>query len=89
MRTKHTSHPLPSFPVYSCAFVSPTEFVLGGGGGQSKTGIKNKLVCVLTIILSSDNQCMGTRTSGSTMSKETQRLSLWTNLSWPAVKTRQ
>ncbi|TFK92969.1 WD40 repeat-like protein, partial [Polyporus arcularius HHB13444] len=43
MRTKHTSHPLPSFPVYSCAFVSPTEFVLGGGGGQSKTGIKNKL----------------------------------------------
>ncbi|RDX53578.1 WD40 repeat-like protein, partial [Lentinus brumalis] len=43
MRTKHTLHPLPSFPVYSCAFVSPTEFVLGGGGGQSKTGIKNKL----------------------------------------------
>ncbi|KAI0722173.1 WD40 repeat-like protein [Cerioporus squamosus] len=43
MRTKHTSHPLPSFPVYSCAFVSPTHFVLGGGGGQSKTGIKNKL----------------------------------------------
>ncbi|EJF62868.1 WD40 repeat-like protein [Dichomitus squalens LYAD-421 SS1] len=43
MRTKHTSHPLPSFPVYSSAFVSPNEFVLGGGGGQSKTGIKNKL----------------------------------------------
>ncbi|RPD66687.1 WD40 repeat-like protein [Lentinus tigrinus ALCF2SS1-7] len=43
MRTKHTAHPLPSFPVYSCAFVSPTDFVLGGGGGQSKTGIKNKL----------------------------------------------
>ncbi|OSC98694.1 WD40 repeat-like protein [Trametes coccinea BRFM310] len=43
MRTKHTSHSLPSFPVYSSAFVSPTDFVLGGGGGQSKTGIKNKL----------------------------------------------
>ncbi|KAI0771972.1 WD40 repeat-like protein [Trametes elegans] len=43
MRTQHTSHPLPSFPVYSSAFVSPNEFVLGGGGGQSKTGIKNKL----------------------------------------------
>ncbi|KAI1789016.1 WD40 repeat-like protein [Ganoderma leucocontextum] len=43
MRTKHTSHPLSSFPVYSCAFVSANEFVLGGGGGQSKTGIKNKL----------------------------------------------
>ena len=46
MRTKHTAHPLPAFPVYSAAFVTPTEFVLGGGGGQSKTGIKNKLVCV-------------------------------------------
>ncbi|KAI0751449.1 WD40 repeat-like protein [Daedaleopsis nitida] len=43
MRTQHTSHSLPSFPVYSCAFVTPSEFVLGGGGGQSKTGIKNKL----------------------------------------------
>nr|VWO99661.1 Putative 6-4 photolyase [Ganoderma boninense] len=43
MRTKHTSHPLSSFPVYSCAFVSPNDFVLGGGGGQSKTGIKNKI----------------------------------------------
>ncbi|KAI9001311.1 WD40 repeat-like protein [Trametes punicea] len=43
MRTKHTVHSLPSFPVYSSAFVSPTDFVLGGGGGQSKTGIKNKL----------------------------------------------
>ncbi|GBE79367.1 WD40 repeat-like protein [Sparassis latifolia] len=43
MRTKHTSHPLSAFPVYSCAFVSSNEFVLGGGGGQSRSGIKNKL----------------------------------------------
>ncbi|KAI0824670.1 WD40 repeat-like protein [Trametes gibbosa] len=43
MRTQHTSHSLPAFPVYSSAFVSPNEFVLGGGGGQSKTGIKNKI----------------------------------------------
>ncbi|KAK7695568.1 hypothetical protein QCA50_000204 [Cerrena zonata] len=43
MRTKHASHPLPAFPVYSCAFVSPNEVVLGGGGGQSRSGIKNKL----------------------------------------------
>ncbi|KAH8106308.1 WD40 repeat-like protein [Cristinia sonorae] len=43
MRTKHFVHSLPAFPVYSCAFVSPHELVLGGGGGQSKTGIKNKL----------------------------------------------
>ncbi|KAH9850052.1 WD40 repeat-like protein [Lenzites betulinus] len=43
MRTQHTAHSLPAFPVYSSAFVSPNEFVLGGGGGQSKTGIKNKI----------------------------------------------
>nr|ANC28037.1 WD-repeat protein [Polyporus umbellatus] len=43
MRTQHTAHTLPGFPVYSSAFVSPTDFVVGGGGGQSKTGIKNKL----------------------------------------------
>ncbi|KAI0637920.1 WD40 repeat-like protein [Trametes polyzona] len=43
MRTQHTAHSLPAFPVYSSAFVSPNELVLGGGGGQSKTGIKNKI----------------------------------------------
>ena len=44
MRTKHTPHSLLTFPVYSSAFVMPTEFVIGGGGGQSKTGIKHKPV---------------------------------------------
>ncbi|KAH9071675.1 WD40 repeat-like protein [Lactarius deliciosus] len=43
MRARHTAHSTPSFPVYSAAFLSPTELVLGGGGGTSKTGIKNKL----------------------------------------------
>ncbi|PPQ77338.1 hypothetical protein CVT25_010920 [Psilocybe cyanescens] len=43
MRPKHTQHPLPAFPVYSCAFLSQTEMVLGGGGGASRSGIKNKL----------------------------------------------
>ncbi|KAI0736108.1 WD40 repeat-like protein [Fomitopsis betulina] len=43
MRTQHTPHSLPAFPVYSSAFISEHELVLGGGGGQSKTGIKNKL----------------------------------------------
>ncbi|KAF9535113.1 WD40-repeat-containing domain protein [Crepidotus variabilis] len=43
MRPKHTQHPLPSFPVYACAFLTPNEFVLGGGGGASRSGIKNKL----------------------------------------------
>lgn len=47
MRPRHTQHPLPSFPVYSCAFLSPNEVVLGGGGGASRSGIKNKLVCVV------------------------------------------
>ncbi|EMD40452.1 hypothetical protein CERSUDRAFT_130311 [Gelatoporia subvermispora B] len=43
MRAQHTAHPLPAFPIYSSAFVAPNELVLGGGGGQSKTGIKNAL----------------------------------------------
>ena len=45
MRTKHAVHSLPAFPVYSSAFIGPDQLILGGGGGQSKTGIKNKLVC--------------------------------------------
>ena len=44
MRAKHTKHDLPAFPVYSSAFLSDTELVIGGGGGQAKTGIKNRLV---------------------------------------------
>jgi len=44
MRARHTAHSTPNFPVYSAAFLSPTELILGGGGGASKTGIKNKLV---------------------------------------------
>ncbi|KAJ7507576.1 WD40 repeat-like protein [Mycena galericulata] len=43
MRTQHTPHFLTAFPVYSSAFLSPSHLVLGGGGGASRTGIKNKL----------------------------------------------
>ncbi|KAF9780306.1 WD40 repeat-like protein [Thelephora terrestris] len=43
MRAKHTSHPLKGFPVYSIAFVSANEVILGGGGGSSRAGIKNKM----------------------------------------------
>ncbi|EIN10603.1 hypothetical protein PUNSTDRAFT_132690 [Punctularia strigosozonata HHB-11173 SS5] len=43
MRVQHTAHSIGSFPVCSAAFLSPTELVLGGGGGQSRSGIKNKL----------------------------------------------
>lgn len=44
MRAQHSTHPLPAFPVYSCAFVASDQMVVGGGGGAAKTGIKNKLV---------------------------------------------
>ncbi|KAJ3853001.1 WD40 repeat-like protein [Lentinula lateritia] len=43
MRVAHTSHALPAFPVYSSAFLSQNELVVGGGGGATKSGIKNKL----------------------------------------------
>ncbi|KAJ3883143.1 WD40 repeat-like protein [Lentinula edodes] len=43
MRVAHTSHVLPAFPVYSSAFLSQNELVVGGGGGATKSGIKNKL----------------------------------------------
>ncbi|KII95368.1 hypothetical protein PLICRDRAFT_48333 [Plicaturopsis crispa FD-325 SS-3] len=43
VRARHTPHQLPSFPVYSAAFLSANELVLGAGGGASKSGIKNKL----------------------------------------------
>ena len=44
MRAKHTSHPLKAFPVYSIAFISDDEVILGGGGGAGRAGIKNKMV---------------------------------------------
>ncbi|KAL1740509.1 WD40-repeat-containing domain protein [Schizophyllum fasciatum] len=43
MRANHTKHELPAFPVYSSAFLDDTHLVIGGGGGQAKSGIKNKL----------------------------------------------
>ncbi|THH03583.1 hypothetical protein EW145_g6157 [Phellinidium pouzarii] len=43
MRTRHTQHALPAFPVFSAAFVNDTRLVLGGGGGSSRSGIKNRL----------------------------------------------
>jgi len=44
MRAEHTSHPLKAFPVYSIAFISDNEVILGGGGGANRAGIKNKIV---------------------------------------------
>jgi len=43
MRTHHTPHALPGFPVFSAAFVADDRLVLGGGGGSSRSGVKNKL----------------------------------------------
>ncbi|KAJ8495903.1 hypothetical protein ONZ45_g12666 [Pleurotus djamor] len=43
MRVRHTPHTLETFPVYSSTFLSPNELVLGGGGGSTKSGIKNRM----------------------------------------------
>ncbi|KAL4081742.1 hypothetical protein V8B97DRAFT_87803 [Scleroderma yunnanense] len=43
MRAQHTAYPLPAYPVYSCTFVADDLLVAGGGGGTSRSGIKNKL----------------------------------------------
>jgi hypothetical protein len=43
MRPQHTGHVLEGFPVYSSGFTSPSRLVLGGGGGQVRSGVKNKL----------------------------------------------
>lgn len=51
MRPVHAHHALPAFPVYSSAFLSSTQLVLGGGGGAARSGIKNKLVCGHTSLL--------------------------------------
>jgi len=44
MRTQHTTHQLSAFPISCSAWISEDSLVLGGGGGASKTGVKNKLV---------------------------------------------
>ncbi|KAK2466360.1 hypothetical protein APHAL10511_002002 [Amanita phalloides] len=43
MRARHSVHSLPAFPVYAAAFLADHSLVIGGGGGTSKSGIKNKL----------------------------------------------
>ncbi|WWC58074.1 uncharacterized protein I303_100609 [Kwoniella dejecticola CBS 10117] len=45
-RTSHHPHPTPSFPVYCLDWADDETLILGGGGGASRSGIKNKLkVC--------------------------------------------
>ena len=51
MRAKHTKHDLPAFPVYSSAFLSDTELVIGGGGGQAKTGEMSLQVVVVVVVV--------------------------------------
>lgn len=50
MRAQHTTHALPGFPVYSIGFTADDKLALGGGGGASKSGIKNKIVSPLWYI---------------------------------------
>lgn len=47
MRPKHAMHTLEGFPIYSSAFLSPSKLLLGGGGGQARSGVKNKIVSVI------------------------------------------
>lgn len=51
MRTQHTLHSLPAFPVYSAGFLSETRLVVGGGGGTGRSGIRNKLVSMPLVFL--------------------------------------
>ena len=43
-RTSHKAHPTPAFPVYAVDWTDDDTLILAGGGGATKSGIKNKLV---------------------------------------------
>ncbi|KAG9127840.1 hypothetical protein FRC07_008483 [Ceratobasidium sp. 392] len=43
MRTQHALHTLQAFPVYSLGFINDEKLLVGGGGGATRSGIKNKL----------------------------------------------
>ncbi|KAG9095035.1 hypothetical protein FRC06_010208 [Ceratobasidium sp. 370] len=43
MRTQHALHTLQAFPVYSLGFITDEKLLIGGGGGATRSGIKNKL----------------------------------------------
>lgn len=43
-RTDHFLCQTPAFPVYSAAFSSDRQVILGGGGGATRSGISNKIV---------------------------------------------
>lgn len=34
-----------SFPAYSLCWINNHQMAVGGGGGTTKSGVKNKLVC--------------------------------------------
>jgi hypothetical protein len=73
MRTQHTGHTFEGFPVNSATFISDDQLVLGGGGGASRSGVKNRLVrdhlenceylAVLTRLISAFISLRGTRNS--------------------------
>ncbi|CAE6469429.1 unnamed protein product [Rhizoctonia solani] len=43
MRTQHALHTLQAFPVYSLGFIKDNKLLLGGGGGATRSGVKNRL----------------------------------------------
>lgn len=38
-----------SFPLYGIQAINASMFVVAGGGGSAKTGVKNAIVCILFI----------------------------------------
>lgn len=70
-RTDHFPFATPSFPIYSAAFTSDREVVFGGGGGASRSGVKNKLVspvppsfprCLSQLVLLLSEQILSSQT---------------------------
>jgi hypothetical protein len=48
MRTQHDTYTLDGFPIYTLAFLDDDKVILGGGGGQGRSGVKNKLVSLFS-----------------------------------------
>lgn len=58
MRTQHALHTLQAFPVYSLGFIKDDKLLLGGGGGATRSGIKNKLVRGSVFVLIRQNSVL-------------------------------
>lgn len=57
-RTAHHSHATPAFPVYTADWIADDKLILGGGGGASRSGIKNKLVSAVKVLVAAAMQLL-------------------------------